>query len=51
MKKKTVEQIYRLLDKSLVGYEVNGNPTKRKYFLYNIAVMLFRKQNMSNDKE
>ena len=51
MKKKTVEQIYRLLDKSMVGYEVNGNPTKRKFFLYNIAVMLYRKQNMGKNKK
>lgn len=45
MDKIEVEKLYQLLENSLVGYEVNGNPKQRKYFLYNIAVYMYRLKN------
>lgn len=48
MKKKTVQDFYRLLKNSMIGYEVNGNPMQRKFTLYNIAGMLFKKQKEKN---
>jgi len=34
---KKVLNVYKKLEKSMVGFEVNGNPEKRRMFLLNLA--------------
>jgi hypothetical protein len=48
MKDQIIQYLVLQLEKSLVGYEVNGNPVKRHFLLLNIALSQYLK--MTNAK-
>ncbi len=44
MDKNEVERIYQRLKNSLFGFEVNGNPEKRRFYLLGVARYLASKR-------
>ena len=45
MREQIIQYLSSQLENTLVGYEVNGNPTKRYFFLRNIALSQYLKMN------
>ena len=43
MNKQIFKHILRRLESSMVGYQVNGTPEKRKFRLINIASQLYKR--------
>lgn len=50
MKDKIIDQIIRIMQKSLIGYEVLGTPEKRTWNLHEIAMHL-RARKFRNKKQ
>jgi hypothetical protein len=51
MKDQIIQYLVSQLEKSLVGYEVNGNPIKRHFLLLNIALSQYLKMTDKDKKE
>ena len=46
-----IQHIFDQLDNSMIGYQVNGNPTQRKYTLLNIARYIFSQMNSHKKRD
>ena len=51
MKDQIIQYLVLQLEKSLVGYEVNGNPIKRQFVLRNIALSQYLKMTDQDKKK
>jgi len=51
MNKHRFESLYKELENSMIGYEVNGNPMQRTYTLRNIAYYLLKKHTTSIENQ